>query len=27
MRSIATSVALASMMAISTINGAYLGKN
>ena len=27
MRSISTSVALASMMAISTINGAYLGKN
>ena len=27
MRSITTSVALASMMAISTINGAYLGKN
>jgi phosphorylcholine metabolism protein LicD len=27
MRSIATSVALASIMAISTINGAFLGKN
>ena len=27
MRSIATSVALSSMMAIYTINGAYLGKN
>ena len=27
MKSITTSVALASMMAISTINGAYLGKN
>jgi len=27
MRSIATSVAIASIMAISTINGAFLGKN
>jgi N-acylethanolamine-hydrolysing acid amidase len=27
MKSITTSVALASMVAISTINGAYLGKN